>query len=81
MTDARVSCTIACVRIIYRDKTWDLKDGMTARDAIKKIGLDPESVLVVVNGTLVTDDAILKEEDSVKLVAVISGGAGDGQAD
>ena len=47
---------------------------MTARDAIKKIGLDPESVLVVVNEVLVTDDVVLKEQDRIKLVAVISGG-------
>lgn len=63
------------MKIEFRDKTWDLKDGMAARDAIKKIGLDPESVLVVVNGTLVTDDVVLKQADQVKLVAVVSGGA------
>ena len=62
------------MNIEFRDKTWEVKSGMTARDAIKKIGLDPESVLVLVNETLVTDDTVLKEQDHVKLVAVISGG-------
>ena len=62
------------MKIVYRDKTWDVKGGMTARDAIKKIGIDPESVLVVVNEKLVTDDFVVKEEDQVKLVAVVSGG-------
>lgn len=62
------------MNIEFRSKTWEVKGGTTARDAIKKIGLDPESVLVVVNGTLVTDDVILKEADQIKLVAVISGG-------
>lgn len=74
LTDRSVSCTISFVQIIYRDKTWDVKGGMTARDAIKKIGLDPESVLVVVNEVLVTDDVVLKEQDQIKLVAVVSGG-------
>ncbi len=63
------------MQITFREQKWELKGGMTARDAIKKIGLDPEGVLVVVNGKLSTDDVILKEEDQVKLVAVVSGGA------
>lgn len=47
---------------------------MTARAAIKKVGLNPEAVLVVRGGELVTDDTILRDGDEVKLVAVISGG-------
>jgi sulfur carrier protein len=62
------------MQITFRDKTYDTKPNITARDAIKKIGLDPESVLVVVNGKLVTDDVVLREGDEVKLVAVVSGG-------
>jgi sulfur carrier protein ThiS len=65
------------MQITYRDKKWELKGNITARDAIKKTGLDPESVLVVVNGKLVTDDVVLRADDQVKLVAVVSGGAGD----
>jgi sulfur carrier protein ThiS len=49
--------------------------GMTVRDAVKKIGLQPETVLAVVDGKLITDDAVLREGMLVKLVAVISGGA------
>ena len=75
MTRMRIRYTIfATMQITFRDKKWEGKAGITARDAIRKAGIDPESVLVVVNGTLVTDDAILKEEDDVKLVAVVSGG-------
>jgi sulfur carrier protein len=62
------------MQIIFRDKEYELKANITARDAIKKIGLDPESVLVVVNGKLVTDDVVLREGDEVQLVAVVSGG-------
>lgn len=65
------------MKIIYRDKEWELPGGMTARDAIEKVGLDPEAVLVVRNGELVTDDIILSDEDEVKLIAVVSGGGGE----
>ncbi len=65
------------MRITYRGKEWELPGGMTARDAVEKVGLDPEAVLVVRNGELVTDDVILSDEDEVKLIAVVSGGDGE----
>jgi sulfur carrier protein ThiS len=64
------------MKLIYRGKEWELKGGMTARAAIEKMGLDPEAVLVVRNGQLVTDDTLLEDEDEVRLLAVISGGGG-----
>lgn len=69
-----VGCNVM-IKVVYRGKAWELKAGMTARAAIKKVGLDPESVLVVRDGELVTDDTILKDGDEVRLIAVISGGA------
>lgn len=62
------------VEIVFRSKTYRVPPGSAARDTLKKLNIDPESVLVVVNGQLTTDDAILKDEDKVKLVAVVSGG-------
>ena len=66
------------MKLVYREREWELRGGLTARAAIKKIGLEPEAVLVVRNGQLVTDDTLLGEEDEVKLIAVISGGVGGG---
>ncbi len=63
------------VELVFRNKKYESKPNITARDALKKLGIEPESVLVVVNGKLSTDDVILKEGDQVKLVAVVSGGA------
>lgn len=63
------------IEISFRDKKFEVKENITARDALKKIGIDPESVLITVNGKLVTDDVILRQGDVVKLVAVISGGS------
>lgn len=66
---------MATIKIKYRDKEYEVNTGMTVRDAIKKIGLEPEAVLAVMDGKLVTDDTIIKEEMKIKLVAVVSGGA------
>ncbi len=62
------------VKIIYRDKEWELKGGMTVRSAILKAGLDPEAVLAVRDGKLINEETILKNGDIIKLIAVISGG-------
>jgi sulfur carrier protein ThiS len=62
------------IRLTYRDKRWELPVGMTVRDAILKCGLNPEQVLAVRNGKLIHEATILKDNDEIKLVAVISGG-------
>ena len=63
------------VEITFRNKKFEVKENITARDALRKNGIDPESVLITVNGKLVTDDVVLRQGDTVKLVAVISGGS------
>ena len=62
------------VKVIFREQEWDLRAGMTVRDAILKVGLDPQAVLAVRDGKLVNEAMILQDDDTVKLIAVISGG-------
>jgi len=61
-------------RIILRDKEYHVKAGMTVRHALKKIGVDPQAVLATRGGELITEDIILRANDVIKLIAVISGG-------
>jgi sulfur carrier protein ThiS len=68
------------VKLIYRGKEYLVPAGSTLRDALKKLGVPTEAVLAVLDGQLITDDAILQEGTILKLVAVISGGAGGRQA-
>jgi sulfur carrier protein ThiS len=62
------------VKFILRQHEFELKHGMTVRKALQKLGIEPDSVLATRNGELLTDDEILKENDVIKLVPVISGG-------
>lgn len=38
------------VKVMFRDKEWEVRAGMTVRDAILKVGLDPQAVLAVRDG-------------------------------
>jgi sulfur carrier protein ThiS len=62
------------VKLILRDKEYEVRSGMTVQHALQKIGVQPETVLPTRNGQLLTEDEILQEGDVIKLVAVISGG-------
>ena len=62
------------VKLILRNKEYEVKHGMMLLDALKKINVVPESVIATRNGEMILDDEILKDGDVVKLVAVISGG-------
>ena len=62
------------VKVILRGKEWELRPGMTLRSAILKLGLDPEAVLAVREGKLISEATLTKDGDTIKLVAVISGG-------
>jgi sulfur carrier protein ThiS len=62
------------MKIIYRDQRWELQGRRRVRDAIKEVGLIPQTVLAVRDGKLLTEDVMLDEDDEVRLVAVISGG-------
>jgi thiamine biosynthesis protein ThiS len=61
-------------KISIKNKEYDTKHGMTVRKALEKLGIEPDSVLTTRNGELITDDEIIKENDVIKLVSVISGG-------
>jgi len=62
------------VKIIYRDKTWDIKPGSTVRHIIVKVGLNPESTLAVRNGKLINEETLTQDGDEIRLVGVVSGG-------
>jgi sulfur carrier protein ThiS len=61
--------------LLLRDKTYPVLSGISIRQALVMIGVDPQNVLPTREGELVSEDELLKEGDAIKLVAVISGGA------
>lgn len=63
------------VKLILRNKEYEVKPGMTLLSALQKIDVLPESVIATRAGEMILEDEILKDGDVVKLIAVISGGA------
>ncbi len=60
---------------IEREKrTADEKFAGPIRELLGRLGLDPETVVVVKNGEVVTEDERCGERDEVKLLSVVSGG-------
>ncbi|MFM8305010.1 MAG: MoaD/ThiS family protein [Actinomycetota bacterium] len=54
----------------------DVPGPTTVAALLDRLGLNPESVLVIVGDELVTHDAPLADEDHVEVRPVISGGSG-----
>jgi sulfur carrier protein ThiS len=62
------------VKLVLRNKEYEVKAGMTLLSALQKINILPESVIATREGEMILDDEILKDGDVIKLIAVISGG-------
>lgn len=62
------------VKLILRDKEYEVKPGMNLLAALQKCSIIPESVIATRDGEMILEDEILKDGDVIKLVAVISGG-------
>jgi sulfur carrier protein len=62
------------VTLILRKKEYTVEGTISVKEALKQLGLSPESHLVVRNGELLTENDVLRNGEVVKLVAVISGG-------
>jgi len=63
------------VKLVLRDKEYEVKPGMNLLDSLRKISVLPESVIATREGEMILEDEILRDGDVVKLIAVISGGA------
>jgi sulfur carrier protein len=72
MVESRLGVTL--VKLILRNKEYEVKPGMTLLSALQKIEVIPESVIATRDGEMILEDEILRDGDFVKLVAVISGG-------
>lgn len=55
-------------------KTIELKFTGTAQQLLKKLAINPETVIVVKNNKIITEEVSIKNVDNVKILSVVSGG-------
>ncbi len=60
--------------ITFEDKKWEVNRRMNVLRFLEKEGINPEEVLVLINGKVVTEDAVMEPQDEVKILWVLSRG-------
>ncbi|AFG35665.1 hypothetical protein QQE94_07495 [Fervidobacterium pennivorans subsp. shakshaketiis] len=62
------------MKVFYEFKTYEFDESMRGYDLLKKLGLNPEEHLIIVDGELYTEDRVIKKDKEVKIVKVTSSG-------
>lgn len=57
-----------------KNKTIELDDNSIVVDLLKKLNINPVTVIVSRNNELILEDEKLNENDEIKILSVISGG-------
>lgn len=55
-------------------KTVELNDGAVVSDLLKKLSINPVTVIISRNNELILEEEKLKNYDEIKILSVISGG-------
>jgi len=62
------------IKVILRKKEYELNKSMSVNKIYKRLSISPESYLAVRDGKLLTENDIVNDGDTIKIIAVISGG-------
>jgi sulfur carrier protein len=61
-------------KLLLRDKEYEVRSGITLLQALKELNIPPQSVIAARGDELILEDEILKDEEIITLIPVISGG-------
>lgn len=56
------------------ERKWEVRRRMNVLRFLEKEGINPEEVLVFINGQVVTEDAVMEYQDRVEILPVLSRG-------
>ena len=63
------------VRLRNPDREVHLEGGRPVREVLRELGVDPDTVLVIREGELITREAQVGQDDRLEIRPVISGGS------
>ena len=58
----------------FRKQEFEVKSGITVRDAILELNFEPDAVIPTRDGELIAYEEVIGEGETIRLVPVISGG-------
>jgi sulfur carrier protein ThiS len=58
----------------FRKQEYEVRSGITVREAMLKLDFVPDAVIATRDGELIAYEEIIGEGETIRLVAVISGG-------
>jgi len=56
------------------ERKWEIRRRINVLRFLEKEGINPEEVLVFINGRVVTEDAVMEYQDRVEILWVLSRG-------
>jgi sulfur carrier protein ThiS len=62
------------IMIKVRNHEYQLEGELSLNKALKRLNIPNNSILAIRNGSLLTEDEILRDNEQIELVEVISGG-------
>jgi sulfur carrier protein ThiS len=62
------------IQIRYREQIFELEASLTLLEALERLGIEPETVLAIRDGEMISGEYVLAEGDEIRLVGVIAGG-------
>ena len=57
-----------------KDETVEFDKAITVKGLLKKMNINPVTVIVSKNSSIITEDEKLDDNDDIKIISVISGG-------
>jgi sulfur carrier protein len=66
------------VKVVLRNprREVEVRGNRRVKEILRELNVVPETVLVIAGDTLVTVDHVVREDDTIELRPVMSGGAG-----
>jgi len=62
------------VKVFYEYQTFEFNESLRGYELLKRLGLNPEEHLIIVEDELYTEDRVIRKDKEVKIVKVTSSG-------
>ena len=62
------------MKVKFLNKEFEFEKTLRVYELLKKLNLNYEEVVVVKNGEVLADDDLIKENEEVEIINVVSGG-------